>query len=158
MAGYSGAQIVGGVLGAVLANVMFDLPAIEISTKDRVSAATGSVRWWPPPGWCCSSSRWPGPAAGAVGGRGRRLHRVRLLVHQLHLIRQPAVTIGRIFFDTFAGIAPGSASTFIGAQLVGGAVGLGLVLLLYPDTPTMADRVVVPHDTTPTPNPNPTEN
>ena len=59
----------------------------------------------------------------------------------------PAVTIGRIFSDTFAGIAPGSAPLFIAAQLVGGAVGLGLVLLLYPDAPQVADRVVVPHET-----------
>jgi glycerol uptake facilitator-like aquaporin len=44
----------------------------------------------------------------------------------------PAVTIGRIFTDTFAGIAPASAWPFLAAQLVGAALGVGLVLLLFP--------------------------
>ncbi len=46
----------------------------------------------------------------------------------------PAVTIGRMFSDTFAGIAPNSALPFIGAQLVGGAVGLAIATLLFPRT------------------------
>ena len=46
----------------------------------------------------------------------------------------PAVTVGRVFTDTFAGIAPGSVPLYIGAQIVGAAVGLGLVITLYPDT------------------------
>ncbi len=45
----------------------------------------------------------------------------------------PAVTIGRIFSDTFAGIAPGSMPPFVLAQLVGAALGVGLVLVLYPE-------------------------
>jgi glycerol uptake facilitator-like aquaporin len=44
----------------------------------------------------------------------------------------PAITIGRMFTDTFAGIAPASALPFIGAQLVGAAVGLAAVRLLFP--------------------------
>ncbi|MGH3889688.1 MAG: aquaporin [Pseudonocardiaceae bacterium] len=55
----------------------------------------------------------------------------------------PAVTIGRMFSDTFAGIAPGSAPGFIAAQLVGGLVGIGLVLVLYPDVPRAATPAVV---------------
>jgi hypothetical protein len=46
----------------------------------------------------------------------------------------PAVTIGRDFSDTFAGIAPASVPPFVAAQLVGGTLGLALVLALYPDT------------------------
>ena len=46
----------------------------------------------------------------------------------------PAVTVGRVFTDTFAGITPGSVPLYIGAQIVGAAVGLGLVITLYPDT------------------------
>ena len=57
----------------------------------------------------------------------------------------PAVTVGRIFSDTFAGIAPTSALFFIAAQLVGGLVGLGLVRLFFPDAPVTAGRAVVPH-------------
>jgi hypothetical protein len=47
--------------------------------------------------------------------------------------------------STFAGIAPTSAMFFIGAQLAGGLVGLGLVGFFFPDAPATADRAVVPH-------------
>ncbi|MEP6665355.1 MAG: aquaporin family protein, partial [Nocardioidaceae bacterium] len=57
----------------------------------------------------------------------------------------PAVTVGRIFSDTFAGIAPASVPGFVIAQIVGGAVGLGLVTFLYPAVAEVADEVVVPH-------------
>jgi arsenate reductase len=57
----------------------------------------------------------------------------------------PAVTVGRIFSDTFAGIAPTSALLFIAAQVVGGLVGLSLVRFFFPDAPITADRAVVPH-------------
>jgi arsenate reductase len=57
----------------------------------------------------------------------------------------PAVTVGRIFSDTFAGIAPASAMFFIAAQLVGGVIGLGLVRFFFPDAPVAAGRAVVPH-------------
>ncbi|WP_159619524.1 aquaporin [Arthrobacter zhaoguopingii] len=58
----------------------------------------------------------------------------------------PAVTVGRIFTDTFAGIAPGSVPGFIAAQLVGAAAGLVLVLVLFPSASATADDVVLPHD------------
>jgi glycerol uptake facilitator-like aquaporin len=57
----------------------------------------------------------------------------------------PAVTVGRIFSDTFAGIAPGSVPGYIAAQAAGAAVGLGLVLLLFPTAGKAADDVIVPH-------------
>ena len=57
----------------------------------------------------------------------------------------PAVTVGRIFSDTFAGIAPTSALFFIAAQVLGGLVGLGLVWYFFPDVPATAGRAVVPH-------------
>src|SRR5262249_45624700 len=56
----------------------------------------------------------------------------------------PAVTIGRMFTDTFAGIAPSSAPAFIGMQILGGAVGVGIVLILYPDAGQPPDAVVPP--------------
>ncbi|MDF3043891.1 MAG: aquaporin family protein, partial [Ornithinibacter sp.] len=59
----------------------------------------------------------------------------------------PAVTVGRAFSDTFAGIAPASVPPFILAQLVGAGVGAGLVLLLYPDAPAAADDALGPHNT-----------
>ena len=57
----------------------------------------------------------------------------------------PAVTVGRMFSDTFAGIAPSSAPGFIAAQIVGALAGLALITVLYPDAATTADDVVVPH-------------
>jgi glycerol uptake facilitator-like aquaporin len=57
----------------------------------------------------------------------------------------PAVTIARMFSDTFAGIAPASVVPFLLAQLVGAAVGVALTLLLFPAASRAADRVVMPH-------------
>ena len=59
----------------------------------------------------------------------------------------PAVTTARMFSDTFAGIAPASVPLFIVFQCVGAALGAGLTLLLYPDTATAAEDVLVPHTT-----------
>jgi glycerol uptake facilitator-like aquaporin len=57
----------------------------------------------------------------------------------------PAVTIGRVFSDTFAGIAPTSAPAFVAAQIIGGLIGLALIVVLYPDAASSADDIVVPH-------------
>jgi glycerol uptake facilitator-like aquaporin len=64
----------------------------------------------------------------------------------------PAVTIGRVFTDTFAGIAPPSVPLFLGGQLLGAALGLGVVRVLFPDVAATADRAVIPHRTTSTLN------
>jgi glycerol uptake facilitator-like aquaporin len=56
----------------------------------------------------------------------------------------PAVTLGRTFTDTFAGIAPASVAPFIAAQLLGAALGLGAVAVVYGRSARTAD-VVVPH-------------
>ena len=61
------------------------------------------------------------------------------------MIANHAVTIGRIFCDTFAGIAPSSALGFIAAQIVGALLGRGLVAVLYPQVARVADEVIVPH-------------
>jgi arsenate reductase len=57
----------------------------------------------------------------------------------------PAVTVGRAFTDTFAGIQPSSVPGFVCAQIVGAAVGVGLLFALYPMPERGADQVVVPH-------------
>jgi arsenate reductase len=57
----------------------------------------------------------------------------------------PAVTIGRAFTDTFAGIEPSSVPAFVAFQLAGGAVAVALIRTLYPDIGEVADDVVVPH-------------
>ena len=59
----------------------------------------------------------------------------------------PAISVGRMFSDTFAGIAPASVPGFIVAQLVGGAVAIGVIRVLYPDiTPEEAAEVMVPQE------------
>jgi arsenate reductase len=58
----------------------------------------------------------------------------------------PAVTVGRAFTDTFAGIAPGSVPGFVLAQLVGLVVGVALLVALYPGAGAAAAGVVVPHE------------
>ncbi|HEX3460362.1 MAG TPA: hypothetical protein VHT49_05625, partial [Acidimicrobiales bacterium] len=61
------------------------------------------------------------------------------------------ITVGRMFSNTFAGIAPSSAPSFIGAQLVGGTVAVAAIKVLYPRvTPAEAGNVLVPHDQEPT--------
>jgi hypothetical protein len=62
----------------------------------------------------------------------------------------PAITIGRMLSDTFAGIAPASAPAYIAAQAVGGLVGVAAIKTLYPSlTPADAATVVVPHPGSP---------
>ena len=59
----------------------------------------------------------------------------------------PAIDIGRMFSNTFAGIAPASVPAFIVAQLIGGLVAIGLIRNLYPDiTPDEAAEIMLPHD------------
>ena len=58
----------------------------------------------------------------------------------------PAITVGRMFSDTFAGIAPSSVMPFIGAQAVGGLVAVGILVVLYPGfTPDEMVEVAYPH-------------
>jgi arsenate reductase len=60
----------------------------------------------------------------------------------------PAITIGRMFSATFAGIAPASAPSFIAAQVIGGALAVVVIKGLYPGvTPAEAGDVIVPHHT-----------
>ncbi len=135
------AQFIGGCLGAVLANVMFDLSAVSISTTERtggpiwlaevvatiglVIVIFGSLR----------NSR-PETVAYAVGGYIAAAYWFTSSTS----FANPAVTVARMFSDTFAGIAPASVPAFLLAQLLGGAVALGLVTLLYP-RPVEAERV-----------------
>jgi glycerol uptake facilitator-like aquaporin len=59
----------------------------------------------------------------------------------------PAITIGRMLSDTFAGIAPASVPMFVLMQLIGGALGLALIKFLYPGTAALADEVAGPVST-----------
>ncbi|MER7559836.1 MIP/aquaporin family protein [Nocardioides sp. NPDC126508] len=144
VAAYSAAQILGAVGGAALANVMFDVDQ-AISTKDRATgghlvaeivATAGLVALI----FALVRSDRGALAAPAVGGYLGAAY----WFTSSTAFANPAVTIGRTFSDTFAGIAPGSVAPFVLAQLVGLVVGVLLILVLYPDAGDRADEVVVP--------------
>jgi arsenate reductase len=142
---YVGAQVVGGCLGAITANLMFDLDAVNVSTEVRSGAdlwfaevvATlglllvifGVVR-------AGRAALAPFAVAGYIAAA--------YWFTSSTSFANPAVTIARTLSNTFAGIAPESVPAFVIAQLVGGALAIALAAFLYPDLP--ADAVVVPHD------------
>ena len=146
---YSAAQAAGGVVGAVLANVMFDLPAVQISTKDRLSVGhtVGEVVATAGLILLVFALARTGRAALSAAAVGAYIGAAYWFTSSTSFAN-PAVTIGRIFSDTFAGIAPSSAPGFIAAQLVGGLVGLILVRYLFPDAAVTAGQAVVPHTAT----------
>jgi glycerol uptake facilitator-like aquaporin len=127
------AQLVGGVLGAVLANLMFELDAVSVAATERggggvlaaevvatfglVLVIFGSLR----------SSRHETVAL-AVGAYIAAAY----FFTSSTSFANPAVTVARLLSDTFAGIAPASVLPFVAMQVLGGAVAAGAVLLLYP--------------------------
>jgi arsenate reductase len=145
LAAYIPAQVFGACVGAIVANLMFDLDPVTFSTHER---SGGGV--------------WLGEVVATFG----------LLIVILGVVRSgkaetapfavggyiaaaywftsstsfanPAVTIGRTLTDTFAGIAPSSAPAFIVMELIGGAVAIALAAYLHPDAPPV--DLVVPHD------------
>ena len=147
---YAGAQVVGGIIGAVLANVMFDLPAGQISTKDRVSLGHGVGEVVATAGLILLifALARTGRATLSAVAVGAYIGSAYWFTSSTSFAN-PAVTVGRVFSDTFAGIAPASLPLFLTAQIVGAGIGLGLVHLLFPDGATGADRVLVPHNYTP---------
>jgi glycerol uptake facilitator-like aquaporin len=140
------AQILGGIFGAVLANAMFALPT-EISSTDRatpgamlgeVVATAGLVLL------IAGLARAGRPVPQVAAAVGAYIGAAYWFTSSTSFAN-PAVTIGRIFTDTFAGIAPGSVLPFLGAQLVGAAIGVGLTVLLFPHaTTTTGDLVAEP--------------
>jgi glycerol uptake facilitator-like aquaporin len=148
---YVGAQAVGGIAGAVLANVMFDLPAAQISGKDRLSVghAVGEVVATAGLVLLIFALARTGRAVLSAAAVGAYIGSAYWFTSSTSFAN-PAVTVGRMFSDTFAGIAPSSAPVFVAAQIVGGLLGLGLVRYLFPDAAATAGQAVVPHPTTAT--------
>jgi glycerol uptake facilitator-like aquaporin len=144
------AQVVGGCLGAILANLMFELPAVSFSTHERASAAHLLAE-------VVATAGLVLVIHGAL--RTDRLEAVAVAVAgyitaaywftSSTSFANPAVTVARTLSDTFAGIAPSSAPAFVGAQLVGGAVGYGLVRLLHPAVPAAPSTPATPTSTHP---------
>jgi glycerol uptake facilitator-like aquaporin len=149
VAAYLPAQLAGGAVGAVVANLMFELPGVSISTTDRSGGGL-----------------WLSEAVATFG----------LLVLIFALVRagraalapfavgayitaaywwssstsfaNPMIDVVRMLSDTFAGIAPASVPMFLLVQLAGAAAAVVVVALLYPGVAAVASDVVVPHDAT----------
>ncbi|MCW2758741.1 MAG: channel transporter [Nocardioidaceae bacterium] len=127
------AQVGGGALGAVLANLMFDLPAISVATHER----TGSGLWL---GEAVATfglvlvvfgslrATSPTAVAYAVGGYITAAYWFTSSTS----FANPAVTLARTLSDSFAGIAPSSVAMFLLLQVVGGGLGLAAVHVLHP--------------------------
>jgi arsenate reductase len=147
-AAYLPAQVAGCIGGAVAANVMFALPAVTISAKHRASAAHFLSEVIATLGLLLVifALARSGRARSAPAAVGAYIGAAYWFTSSTSFAN-PAITIGRMFSNTFAGIAPSSAPSFIGAQVVGGVVAVGVIKALYPAiTPEDAAGIVVPHD------------
>ena len=134
VAPYVVAQLVGAVLGTALANLMFGLPALHLSHHERTGGG-----------------QWLGEVVATAGlvltiGLVRDVARAALVVPAWIFgayfltsstsFANPAVTVARMFSDTFSGIAPSSVPGFVVAQLVGAALALGLLRILEIPAPS----------------------
>ena len=145
-AAYAVVQVIGAVVGAWLANVMFDRHVFELSGKDRITtghlvgeivATAGLIA-------LIFTLARTGRAALSAAAVGAYIGAAYWFTSSTSFAN-PAVTVGRMFSDTFAGIDPASAPGFIVAQIIGALIGLALIVALYPDAAANADDVVVPH-------------
>jgi glycerol uptake facilitator-like aquaporin len=147
-AAYVPAQVAGCIAGAVAANVMFALPAVSISVKHRATAAHFLSEIIATLGlmlliFALARSGRTRVTPAAVGSYIGAAY----FFTSSTSFANPAITVGRMFSNTFAGIAPSSAPNFVAAQVVGGVLAIGIVRLLYPGlTPAEAADVTVPHD------------
>ncbi|HJD80888.1 MIP/aquaporin family protein [Kitasatospora aureofaciens] len=143
---YVPAQVAGAIGGAVLADAMFAEPLVRWSTHAR----------WAPHLWLGEVVATAGLILLIFGlARIGRAHFAPAAVASYigaaywftssTSFANPAVTIGRAFTDTFAGIAPASVLPFIAAQLVGLAAGVALVAVLFGRPTPAAEDVVIPH-------------
>jgi glycerol uptake facilitator-like aquaporin len=136
------AQVAGCCLGTIVANLMFDLAAVDVSTHHRsggglwlgevvatfglVVIIFGVVR----------SGRAPFVAF-AVGGYITAAYWFTSSTS----FANPAITVGRMLSNTFAGIAPSSVPLFVLMQLTGGVLAVAAVLVLYPHAGEIADEL-----------------
>lgn len=130
---YIPTQVLGCILGAILANLMFGDPAVSISTTDRLTPAHFLAEVVATAGlilviFALARTERGNLIPAAVGAYIGAAY----FFTSSTSFANPAITIGRMFSDTFAGIAPGSAPGFVAAQLIGGALGLLAVRWLYP--------------------------
>jgi arsenate reductase len=137
---YVPVQVAGCIAGAVLANLMFSRPAVTISTHQRATAAHFLSETVATAGlimliFALARTRRSVSVAAAVGAYIGAAY----FFCSSTSFANPAISVGRMFSNTFAGIAPSSVPSFIAAQALGGLVAYGLIKVLYPSvvlTPT----------------------
>ncbi|MGW7816549.1 aquaporin [Streptomyces puniciscabiei] len=146
VAAYVSAQVAGAIGGAVLADAMFGAPLVKFSTHDRsaghlwlgeVVATGGLILLVLGLERIGRASLAPIAVASYIGAA--------YWFTSSTSFANPAVTIGRAFTDTFAGISPASVAPFIAAQLLGAVLGLAAVAVVYGRPARAADDVAVPH-------------
>lgn len=144
---YLPAQVTGCILGAIAANVMFALAAISISTHHRASPAHLFSELVATLGlllviFSLARTRRLASAPAAVGAYIGAAY----FFTSSTSFANPAITVGRMFSNTFAGIAPASVPGFVIAQALGACFAVVVIRALYPHvTPADAATVVVPH-------------
>jgi glycerol uptake facilitator-like aquaporin len=131
---YVVAQIAGACVGCIIANLMFDLPAIDWSTHNRTGAGIGLGEVVATFGLLLTiigivRSGRTNVIAFAVGAYIAAAYWFTSSTS----FANPAVTIGRMLTNTFAGISPSSVPVFVVCQFIGGALAIGLFLAWYPD-------------------------
>jgi arsenate reductase len=148
-AAYLPVQVAGCIGGAVLANAMFGVSAISVSSTHRASAPHLLAEVVATAGLVVLifALARSGRATAAPAAVGAYIGAAYWFTSSTSFAN-PAISVGRIFSDTFAGIAPASVPGFVAAQLIGGALAFGLVRVLYPDvSPAAASAVVIPRTT-----------
>ena len=144
---YLPAQVAGCTVGAIAANVMYGRAAVSISTHHRVTAGHLLGEVVATLGlllviFALTRTHRGASAAAAVGAYIGAAY----FFTSSTSFANPAITVGRMFSDTFAGIAPASAPAYIAAQAVGGLAAIVAIRALYPAlTSAEAAQIVVPH-------------
>ena len=146
-AAYLPVQVAGCTGGAVVANLMFALPAVSISAKHRATPAHFLSEIVATLGlivviFALARSGRSRAAAAAVGAYIGAAY----FFTSSTSFANPAIAVGRMFSDTFAGIAPSSVLAFAAAEVIGGMLAVVVIKALYPRlTPADAAEIVVPH-------------
>jgi glycerol uptake facilitator-like aquaporin len=146
-AAYLPVQVAGCTGGAVVANLMFALPAVSISAKHRATPAHFLSEIVATLGlivviFALARSGRSRTAAAAVGAYIGAAY----FFTSSTSFANPAIAVGRMFSDTFAGIAPSSVPAFAAAEVIGGMLAVVVIKALYPRlTPADAAEIVVPH-------------
>ena len=147
---YLPAQVAGCVSGAVVANLMFDIDAVSISGTDRGTAPHGFAEVVATAGLLLVifSLARTGRAERAPSAVGAYIGAAYFFTSSTSFAN-PAITVGRMFSDSFAGIEPSSVPVYVAAQLVGALVAILAIRMLYPGTTAaQAADTVLPHPTT----------